>query len=154
MRILQIAVLACTAVAAVACSSSSNNAGGAPDAGGSGDSGPAPTFTQVYADVLGPSCGNACHNPSGIGVSMGHLDMSTQSAAFTNLNMAAQGIACSGNALPRVTPGNGDMSLVYLKVSLDDPTPCGGHMPLGLPNLPQAKTEEIKSWINAGAMNN
>jgi hypothetical protein len=149
MRLLQIALLTCAAGGAVACSSSS----GGSAASTSGDGAAAPTFTQVYADVLGPSCGMVCHNPSGVGVTQGKLDMSTQAAAFMNLKMAAQGAACASSGMQRVTPGNADKSLVYLKVSLDDPTPCGGHMPLQLPNLPQDKTDEIENWINAGAKN-
>jgi hypothetical protein len=135
--------------AAVACSSGSSGS-----AANTTDAGPPPTFTQVYTDVLGPSCGMVCHNPAGEGVSIGKLDMSTQAAAFMNLNMAAQGSACASSAMQRVTPGDADKSLVYLKVSLDDPTPCGGHMPLQLPNLSQEKTDEIENWINAGAKNN
>jgi hypothetical protein len=149
MRLLHIALLICAAGAAIACSS--GGSGGA--ASTANDGAAAPTFTQVYTDVLGPSCGMVCHNPSGPGVSEGKLDMSTQAAAFMNLNMAAQGTACASSSMKRVTPGDADKSLVYLKVSLDDPTPCGGHMPLQLPNLAQDKTDEIENWINAGAKN-
>ena len=45
-------------------------------------------------------------------------------------------------------------SIMYLKVSLDDPTPCGSKMPFGLPPLSQAETDTIEDWIKAGALNN
>jgi hypothetical protein len=122
---------------------------GGSDAGG----GAAPTFTQVYTTVIGQRC-MPCHTTSaGIGVTMGHLDMTTQAAAFMNLvNAPAAGIACSGKGT-RVVPGMQDQSIMYLKVSLDDPTPCGAKMPLGLPALSQAETDLIENWIKAGAKN-
>jgi hypothetical protein len=120
--------------------------------GASGDAGPAPTFTQVYALIMN-RC-SPCHTTAaGIGVSMGHLDMTTMATAYTNLvNTAAAGVACAGKGT-RVTPGMPDMSVMYLKVSLDDPTPCGAKMPFGLPALPKAETDTIENWIMAGAKN-
>jgi len=43
-----------------------------------------PTFTNVYANVIGVRC-TGCHRPGGSGVTVGMLDMSTQAAAYTNL---------------------------------------------------------------------
>jgi len=121
---------------------------------GGGDGGAAPTFTQVYTTVIEQRC-MPCHTTAaGIGVTMGHLDMTTQAAAFMNLvNAPAAGIACSGKGT-RVVPGKQDESIMYLKVSLDDPTPCGAKMPLGLPALSQAETDLIENWIKGGALNN
>jgi hypothetical protein len=171
MRLSKIGVLAFLAAAA-ACSSNSSNATPAPpedaavvvveDAGvpedaaapPAAETGPAAsTFTQVYTDIISPICVQ-CHNPQGIGVSSGHLDMSTKSAAFSNLvGVAAMGTGCSGMGT-RVVAGNAGDSILFKKVDPAQPAPCGAKMPLGLTPLTTAQADEIQSWINAGAMNN
>jgi hypothetical protein len=84
---------------------------------------------------------------------MGKLDMSTKDTAYKNLvNVAAAGVACSGKGT-RVIPGMPDMSIMYLKASNDDPTPCGSKMPLGSTGLPADKSDELQAWIVAGAKN-
>jgi hypothetical protein len=125
----------------------------APAGGDTMTTGMAPTFTQVYA-IISSKC-TPCHTTStGIGVTMGHLDMTSQAAAFMNLvNTPTAGISCAGKGT-RVTPGMPDASIMYLKISLDDPTPCGSKMPLGLPPLSQTEANTIESWIMGGAMNN
>jgi hypothetical protein len=176
MRFLKMGVLACAAAAA-ACSSSSPSAvvvpfdaGAIPDAVAAvqdavaaiRDSGvdvaelkeaaAASTFTQVYSDIISPIC-VTCHNPAGIGVSMGHLDMSTQAAAFSNLvGVEAAGIFCGGMGT-RVVAGSAGNSIMFKKIDPAQPAPCGSKMPLGLPPLTAAQTAEIESWINGGALN-
>jgi len=122
------------------------------DAGG--DSGPPATWTQVYTTVIAQRC-SPCHTTaSGIGVDIGKLDMTSQATAFKNLvNVAAAGAECGGKGT-RVVPGMKDMSIMYLKVSLDDPSPCGEKMPLGGPSLAQSEVDMIDTWITAGAQNN
>jgi hypothetical protein len=137
------------AALAPACSSSSS---GAPATEDTGDAGATATFTQIYTDIISKQCVE-CHQPGQIGVTEGMLDMSTQSAAYTNLvGVAAAGAACGGKGT-RVTAGDADKSIFYLKVSDDDPTPCGEKMPLGGPALSGAQSDEIEGWINAGANN-
>jgi hypothetical protein len=131
------------------------NAGDAGDAG-AGDGGEAtPTFTQVYA-LIQNKC-SPCHTTTtagNIGISLGHLDMTTQANAYMNLvNAPTMGTQCAGKGT-RVTPGDEETSIMYLKVSLDDPTPCGAKMPLGLPALSQEETDLIENWIKGGAPNN
>jgi hypothetical protein len=132
--------------------------GGGEAAGGGGgttaDAGTPATFTQVYTQVIASSC-SPCHTtPTGIGVTTGLLDMTSKDAAFANLvNAPAKGAACAGHGT-RVVPGNADMSIMYLKVSLDDPAPCGAKMPFNLPPLSREATDMIEGWIKAGAMNN
>jgi hypothetical protein len=114
----------------------------------------APTFTQVYSDIISGTCAGPCHNPNGIGVSQGHLDMSTQALAFANLvGTPTAGIACAGKGT-RVVAGNADGSIMYLKANNTDPAPCGSKMPLGSNGLGAAQSDEIEAWINAGALNN
>jgi hypothetical protein len=179
MRFLKIGAFVCVAAAA-ACSSSSNNNAAVPpavedaaanivdaaenvvdaaenlvDAAKNIDAAPvttASTFTQVYSDIISPIC-VTCHNPQGIGVSMGKLDMSTQATAFMNLvGVSAMGIACGGMGT-RVVAGNANGSIMFEKIDPGTPAPCGSKMPLGLAPLTAAQANEIQSWINAGAMN-
>jgi hypothetical protein len=176
MRFLKMGVLACAAAAA-ACSSSTTSpvvipadAEAIPDAVAAvqdavaaiRDSGvdvaaikeaaAASTFTQVYTNIISPICVQ-CHNPAGIGVSMGHLDMSTKAAAFADLvGVEAAGIACGGMGT-RVVAGNAGNSIMFKKIDPAQPAPCGSKMPLGLAPLTAAQTAEIESWINAGALN-
>jgi hypothetical protein len=151
--------LALTAAVAplVACSSNSSN-------NGTGDSSTtAPTFTQVYTDIIvGRGC-IECHAPADSGaVRHNTLDMSSQSAAYAHLvNVPTMGPACGKDPLIRVTPGDPSKSVMYEKVSEDSP-PCGVRMPygcnmtppnLGLRCLNTTEQQEVADWITAGAKN-
>jgi hypothetical protein len=179
MRFLKIGVLGCLAAAA-ACSSNSaslatvpiidaaiedaaivipEDTGAPPHDTGAPEAAPAEaaptgsTFTEVYTDIISPICVQ-CHNPQGIGVSSGHLDMSTKAVAFADLvGVAAMGSACGGMGT-RVVAGSASKSILFEKVDPGTPAPCGSKMPLGLNPLTTAQAGEIESWINAGAMNN
>ena len=148
MRTSKIGLLASLAFA-TACAGSS---GGTPSPGSPElDSGSASavTFTKVYGDIISPMC-TSCHNPSGVGVRDGHLDMMGQSTAFSNLvGVPAMGSMCGGHGT-RVVAGDADTSVLYHKVTT--PT-CGAGMPLGGLALSSAEADEIKSWINGGARN-
>jgi hypothetical protein len=113
-----------------------------------------PTWTQVYSSVIATRC-SPCHTTAGgIGISQGQLNMTTQTAAYMNLvNAAAAGTGCAGMGT-RVVPGMAHSSLLYLKVSVDDPTPCGDKMPLTGPALTEDEAEMIEEWIDGGAQNN
>ena len=155
MRTLTLLALASVSASLVyACSSSSSNNAGGTDAGSQdGTTSSAATFTQVYTGIISQKC-SPCHTtPDGIGVSGGQLDMTSQAAAYANLvNKAAAGEQCNGKGT-RVVPGKPDSSVFYLKVSLDDPSPCGSKMPLGRAALAQSDVDMIDAWITAGATN-
>jgi hypothetical protein len=118
-----------------------------------GDSGSAPTFTNVYSDILGPNCAS-CHTPGG---EAPFLDMSTQAMAYTNLvGVKADGPSCGGSGLIRVVAGDPTESLLYEKVSESKP-PCGAQMPFGCSGpgcLSSSDQREIEDWINGGALDN
>ena len=136
-----------------ACSDSNNGYTGVSDTPVPYDANAPTTWTQVYADIIGPTC-STCHNPAGSGGALGKLNMSSADTAYTDLvNVAAAGSACGGKGT-RVTPGNAATSIMYLKVSPTDASPCGVKMPFGGAPLAQSLVDEIASWINAGAMNN
>jgi len=135
---------------ATACSSSSTGspATTTPPADDSGAASTV-TFAKVYTDIISPIC-VVCHNPAGVGVSVGKLDMSSQATAFSNLvGVAAAGAGCSGMGT-RVVAGNAGSSILYQKVTA--PT-CGSQMPLNGTPLTPDQADEIKGWISAGAMN-
>ncbi len=125
------------------------------------DGGPAPTFAQVYTDIISTHC-LPCH-ATGSGFTVGMLDMSSVDAGYRNLyNVAPMGRLCSGpgvdagdGVVARVFPGDADKSLLYKKVSSDsDDATCGAKMPKiqdGGPSLPQGMVDEIEEWINGGA---
>jgi hypothetical protein len=139
-----------------------------------------PTFTNVYANVIGARC-TSCHAPGKSGVTAGGLDLSTAAAAYANLvnvpsagtSAGSAGVTCAslgidqtadaggdgGPVLLRVVPGDSADSLIFEKVNdklLGTNPPCGSAMPLGATNAPltQAQVNLIASWINAGAQNN
>jgi uncharacterized membrane protein len=112
---------------------------------------PPPTFTNVYATVLSQRCA-VCHADAGaIGVTQGTLALGGQSVAYASLvGVAASGSACAGHGT-RVVPGQPSASLLYLKISLDSPAPCGAKMPFEEPSLTRAETDLVAAWITAGA---
>ena len=125
-----------------------------------------PTFTNVYANVIGARC-TGCHRPGGGGLTVGMLDMSTQAKAYANLvgvvsagtGAGTSGVTCASAAVPRVAAGNSAGSLLYNKVAskLAGVSPaCGSPMPLPgtAAALTQAQVDLIASWIDGGALNN
>jgi hypothetical protein len=124
-----------------------------------------PTFTNVYANVIGARC-TGCHRPGAGGVTVGMLDMSTQAAAYANLvgvasagtGAGTSGVTCASIAVPRVSAGNATASLLFNKVASKlaaTPPPCGSPMPLPATAAPltQAQVDLIGAWINGGALN-
>jgi hypothetical protein len=122
-------------------------------ASSSADSGTPATWTQVYADVIATRCAPCHTTQGGIGISSGMLDMTSKASAYSHLvGVSAAGSACAGRGT-RVVPSMHDSSILYLKVSLDDPTPCGSKMPQG-GMLTQQQADAIESWIDDGAKDN
>jgi hypothetical protein len=124
-----------------------------------------PTFTNVYANVIGARC-TGCHRPGGGGVNVGMLDMSTQAKAYANLvgvasagtGAGTSGVTCASIAVPRVSAGSATGSLLFNKVAsklAGTPPPCGSPMPLPATAAPltQAQVDLIGAWINGGALN-
>jgi mono/diheme cytochrome c family protein len=108
-----------------------------------------PTFTNVYATILGGVCAQ-CHGAAtGDGALSGGLLMDTKQDAYSALvNVAAAGEACGTSGETRVVPSSSATSLLWQKVN--GTQTCGGRMPLG-GELEQAQIDLIAAWINAGA---
>lgn len=133
--------------------------------GGTTPSGPN-SFTQVYAEVIQPTCTSSFCHYNGVGIRYSALDMSSQVYAYWSLvGQPCAGPSCSENGT-RVIPGNPGASIMYLKVSETMP-PCGSQMPAD-PDvltaqgtsvfsgtaLPDDQQQLIHDWIQAGAQNN
>jgi hypothetical protein len=126
-------------------------AGGKADAGvrdagvrdaGAADAAPtAPTFTQVYAQIMSStpavtasSCWGPCHAGPGTAKAMAKIDMTTQEKAYPGV-------------MKLVMPGNATRSKLYMEINT-------GAMPEKRPKLPANLIQMLAAWINAGAMNN
>jgi hypothetical protein len=119
---------------------------GPTDTGTVSDAGAAPTFTQIYTNILSKKCG-PCHTAS----TSGSLDLGTKAKAYTSLvGVSAAGFSCSSTGLKRVVAGDAANSLLAKKV--DPSPPCGGRMPTVVA-LPATEIADLKAWINAGAKN-
>jgi len=121
--------------------------GGKADAGadarsGSSDAGPAPTFTQVYSQVMSQapavlvsSCwGGPCHAGPGTAKALAKIDMNTKDKAWAGV-------------MKLVVPRNAAGSKLYTEINT-------GKMPEKKPKLPANLIKLVADWINAGAMNN
>ena len=126
---------------------SSSGADAGVDSTAGSDASAAPTFTEVYDDVLSQKCA-PCHTSS----SSGNLSMSDKATAYSNLvGIDAAGAACSSSGLKRVVASDSASSLLHQKVA---GTPsCGSRMPQGRDPLETAEIELIELWIDNGAHN-
>jgi hypothetical protein len=125
------------------------------------------SFTEVYSQIIEPSCtSDFCHYEN-VGIRYSALDMSTKVSAYWSLvDQLCAGAACSGNGNRRVVPGDPADSIMYLKITEASP-PCGAQMPAnrttlmesgntvfsGQP-LTQDQQQLIYNWILEGAQNN
>jgi hypothetical protein len=109
------------------------------------------TFTQVYASIIQGNC-LPCH-ATGNGNNMGMLDMSSQSAAYTNLvGVMAAGSQCGNSGEMRVVAGSSATSLLVQILSANPP--CGSQMPVNATPLASSDIATIAAWIDLGALNN
>lgn len=107
----------------------------------------AATLTEIQNDVFTPRCAlPGCHAApapeQGMDLSAGHA------------HGAIVGVA-SAELAPylRVAPGDGASSYVLMKLA-GDPRIVGERMPFGGPYLTEAEIERVRSWIDAGALDN
>jgi hypothetical protein len=105
----------------------------------------APTFTEVYTDILSVDC-TPCHTRMNPAANLSYAD---QASAYADL-VGVSAECGTGNV--RVIAGDSMSSLLWRKVAGVDL--CGSRMPNGRTPLPDAKIDEIRDWIAAGALNN
>lgn len=129
--------------------------GGSSSTSASASTAPA-TFSQVYAEIfpLGThaQC-NYCHDRPANEISNGMLDMGhTQADVYAAIVGKPSMSAKCGASHTIVVPGDSSSSLFFLK--LQATPPCGDRMPQGATPLSDASLAMVRSWIDAGAMNN
>lgn len=122
----------------------SGGAAGSTDAGGDDDA----TFTDVFS-IIQAKCGGGdfgCH----VMGSSGELEMHDQASAYTNL-VGVDSSECDGET--RVVAGDADASLIIKAL---EGTACDNvdQMPRGRDPLSEDEIATIRSWIEAGALNN
>jgi hypothetical protein len=108
---------------------------------------PTVSFATVWSTVIQSNCSTACHTAA---TKTGGLDMSSQTAAYTNLtSMTSIEAGCNEKL---VVKGSAMTSLLCQKVLGMQPMPsCGVQMPKGGTPLSSADTTLIVDWINGGA---
>lgn len=105
----------------------------------------APTLAQLQSSIFTPRC-VACHNGSG-GSLPGSMNLSNATASFNSLvNVFSEQVG----TLRRVLPGNPNDS--YLVRKLEGTQAVGERMPQGGPFLNQATIDQVRDWIQAGAL--
>jgi hypothetical protein len=128
---------------------------------------PAVSFTNVYSEIIQPTCSNDYCHAAGVSQAHGALDMSSQETAYWSLvDQYCEGPTCAGTGYRRVVPGDPADSMLYIKVSSANPT-CGSQMPADLASfkvtstskfsgtaLTDAQQNLIFQWIKDGAQNN
>jgi hypothetical protein len=127
-----------------------------PSSARSAANGPPATFTQIYSEIfpLGTKAQcNYCHDRPANEISNGMLNMGhTQTDSYAAVVGTSSMSAKCGGTYTLVVPGESSASLLFLK--LEETPPCGDRMPQGGSPLTSAQLEMVRSWVDAGAMNN
>ena len=108
----------------------------------------ATTLTQLQALIFTPIC-SVCH--TGVGTTLPGVQNLTAGNTFASLVNVT---SIKNPALKRVTPGDSVNSFIIQKLEGTQGAANGARMPLNGPYLDQATIDQVKSWINAGALNN
>ena len=112
--------------------------------------GPAPwTFAEVYA-ITSARCG--CHNSSN-GSGGQSLGTTAQQTYDAWVSVPAVNGTAAVSGINRIEPGDSANSFVMKKLDGTQGVLEGSRMPLG-PPLDQETLDGIRSWIDAGALNN
>src|SRR5262245_8665916 len=116
--------------------------------GSSGQPGPRDpvSFSADIQPILNARC-VICHSPGGEADDEGIPQDLRAASAFDDL---VNQPSVQQSNLVLVVPGDAAASLLYLKVSQDNP-PVGDPMPSGVMRLSPAQIELIRAWIEEGA---
>ncbi|HYM36695.1 MAG TPA: CHRD domain-containing protein, partial [Steroidobacteraceae bacterium] len=107
----------------------------------------ATTLTQLQTTIFTPIC-TSCHNGTGTSLP-GSMDLRAGQSFASLVNVAS----VEQSTVKRVNPNNATASYIVQKLQ-GDATITGVRMPQFGPYLDQATIDTVKSWINAGALNN
>ncbi len=105
------------------------------------------TFSGDVQPLLSAVCAG-CHSPGGAAMLAGiPMDLRSATAYDDVVNQPS----VQDPTWTLVVPGDAESSLLFLKVSMDDP-PIGDRMPRFAPPLSAAQIEAIRDWIDQGAL--
>jgi mono/diheme cytochrome c family protein len=108
----------------------------------------ATTLSELQSTIFSPRC-SGCHNGGG-GALPGSMNLSSTAASYA----ALVGIpSVEQPDLLRVKPNDPPNSYLVRKLE-GGPGITGDRMPQFGPYLTTAEMDKVKSWINAGALNN
>lgn len=115
------------------------------DPGGGGEPDPTATFARVQAEIFTPSCARSgCHGGSSPAQGM---NLSAGSAYAAIVNVTAR-----QSTKKRIAPGDPAGSYLLDKIR-GAAGITGSRMPLGGPDLDDAKITLVEDWIRRGAPN-
>jgi hypothetical protein len=134
---------------------SSGGAGGTTgtsDAGAASDgSTPSITYTNYIEPMLNNACGG-CHFDGGATVPKDGFGYTSYAKLVGPVSADHTGCASLDASKRRVVPGHPENSLIYIKVTVQNPPAgCGGHMPYMGTNMSPENQASLKAWILAGA---
>ena len=107
------------------------------------------SFSQDIQPIFSVFCAN-CHVAGGIADNQG-IDLRLVAGQSYNGLINRRSVQNTGLTL--VVPGDSSQSLLWMKVSMNNP-PVGGRMPFALSPLDQASIDLIRRWIDEGALDN
>ena len=116
-----------------------------------------PTWASIHEVVVTATCAlEFCHGDAE-GNNEAGLDLRGVAASYARLSGPVAGDECGPLAMPLLTPGDPDRSLLYRKLfatpgAEDDEALCGYRMPYAADPLPSPWAEAIAEWIRAGAL--
>jgi hypothetical protein len=131
----------------------SGAAGGGAAAGGCGSESFAAIYDSIFKNTDHNCTGALCHGRDAANaMPVGNLSLSSASVAYMQLVKASStSMACSGKT--RVIPGDATGSLLVQKLRGAN-VMCGGVMPVGAEEIPDAELKRITDWITSGACDN
>lgn len=113
------------------------------------DDGTPVSFAQDIQPILSTYCAG-CHVSGGLADREG---IALRLVAGQSYGGLVNQRSVQDDSFTLVVPGDSSQSLMWMKVSMDDP-PVGARMPFQLPPLDDARIELIRRWIDEGALDN
>lgn len=147
------AMTATAGASAAAGMTGSAAAGSGAASGGCGTESFKAIYDSIFKNMTHNCTGALCHGrEAAMAMPVGNLSLSSAAVAYMQLvKVSSDSMGCSGKT--RVIPGDAAGSLLVQKLR-GSTTMCGGVMPVGAEEIPEADLKRITDWINAGACDN
>lgn len=109
------------------------------------------SFSQHVQPIFSARCAS-CHRDGGLAASFSGIALRLTDAEKSYATLVNQ-LSSQDDSYTLVVPSDSANSLLYLKVSSDNP-PVGERMPLFSSALPADQVRVIQDWIDQGAADN